>query len=301
MANSPSSIALEQLINPTLLAEARRLELRSTRAMDSDTVGQFRSSFRGSGLTFAELREYEPGDDIRRIDWKATARSPRIYIKSYLEERSLSILLALDSTRSTCFGNPQTRQRRALEFSALITLLARYAGDAVGLLRFSDIVEEYIRPERRRTQAQRIITSLLQPRELSTKTDLTVMLRDLRTTLRRRTVIFIVSDFLSPPFFEPLQMLCKRHDVICVHLGSPAIDAFPAVGIVAVQDAESNEQIVVDSGSKRGQALLRELQLRQTERIQQSCRSAGADWIELVDHPLRPLRDLMRQRTRRQR
>lgn len=299
MAESSSPTAIEQLITPTLLAEARRLELRTTRAIDSDTIGDFRSSFRGSGLNFAELREYEPGDEIRRIDWKATARSPRTYVKSYLEERSLSIMLAIDSTRSTNFGTPRSRQERALEFSALITILARHAGDSVGLLRFSDKVEECIRPDRKRTQAQRIITSLLQPHPLRTATDLNPMLGELRTILKKRTVIFVVSDFFAPPFSESLQHLSMRHDVICVQLRDPDLEALPSVGIVSLQDAENGERILVDSGSSSGRRTLHEFAEKQNARTKASCIAAGADWIELVDHPLRPLRDLMRQRARR--
>jgi hypothetical protein len=301
MTESHPSTALHELLSPALIAEARRLELRSARAIDSDTIGEFRSTFRGSGLTFAELREYEPGDDIRRIDWKATARSPRTYVKSYLEERSLSILVAVDTTRSTEFGAPRTRQTRALEFAALLAILARRSGDAIGLARFSNQVEEFIRPERKRSQTQRILTSLLVPRLLAPATDLARAFDELRTTLRRRTVVFILSDFFSTPFADNLKLLSMRHDVICVQLRDAHSAALPAVGIVRVADAETGEELLIDTGTTAGQLALASLEDRHSEQLRQTCQAAGADCIVLSSNALKPLRDLMQQRARRSR
>jgi uncharacterized protein (DUF58 family) len=300
---TPSSISAP-LLDPAILAEARRLELRTKRAIDADTVGNFRSSFKGSGLSFAELREYEPGDDIRRIDWKASARSNRTYAKSYIEERSLSIVLALDCSSSTQFGLGELRTQKtphqlALSFAALITLIARHAGDAVGLLKFSDCIEDFIAPARKRSQIQRVLNSVLNERTNTASTDINAALIGLTTRLKRRSLIFIISDFFTPPFQENLRALSARHDVICAQISSAETASLPDVGIVEFKDAESEERIIIDTGSVDGRNSLKARLTKHSDETRRTCITSGAEWLALKENPVVAIRELMARRNRR--
>lgn len=303
MFKTNSNSSSNQVLDPAMLAEARRLELRTKRAIDADTIGNFRSSFKGTGLTFAELREYEPGDDVRRIDWKASARSNRTYAKSYVEERSLSVIIALDCSRSTQFGFSESSPKRrpsllARSFAALITLIARHSGDEIGLVRFSDRIEGFLAPNRKRSQVQKVINALLAEQRHDGTTDINLLLRELTTRIKRRSVIFIVSDFFAPPFQETLRALSARHDVICAQLCSAGPGIAPNLGLVEVEDAESGERLVVDTSSADGQLQLTAALSKHADEIRRVCRTAGADWIPLKDNPATALRELMSRRNR---
>lgn len=289
------------IIDPAIIAEIKRLELRTKRIVSSDLIGRFRSSFRGSGLTFSDLREYQPGDEVKSIHWKATARSDKVYVKSYLEERSLQVLLAVDVSRSTDFGAPKRKHQRALEFATLISVLCSRSGDAVGLAMFSGEVEEFLAPSRQRSQLSRLVLKLLEKKPIAKHTSIAPCLKHFMTHLRRRSVIFIISDFYSDPFDEDLQALAFRHDVILVHLSEPdeKIGGLVDCGIVEVTDAESGERFVIDTSSAKALQVIQALESKRIEGLEALARRCGADYVRITESNVKPLAELMNRRARR--
>ncbi len=285
----------------SLLAEMGRLELITRRTVDADLIGNYRSAFRGSGLLFSDIREYQPGDDVRRIHWKATARSNRAYVKSYEEDRQLRILVALDTSNSTGVHTPPftSRHLRALEFSALITLLAAKSGDSLGLMLFSDQVELYFPPSKSRLQGKKVLYELTASRELRHATNIAQALRHIREREKRSSLIFLISDFFSPPFEDELRALAFRNDVVAVMLDDPRSALLPDVGLVELEDAETGQRRIVDSSMARQR--LEQLKEERYRRLYELCSRVGADLVRLEGSPLRPLRELMQQRTNRYR
>lgn len=291
--------ALGTLLDPLILSQIRQIELRTRRAIDADLVGNYRSAFRGSGLSFSDLRQYQPGDEIKNIHWKATARTGTTYVKNYEEDRQLSIMLAIDISRSTAFGQSKSKHEQALKFAAVVTLLAHINQDAIGLALFDRDVQHFMPPKTGRTQVQRMLLEISARRELYPATDIAAALRYMLMHQRRGTVIFLVSDFYAPPFSQELKLAALRHDVVCVLLDDPLDRSLPNVGLVEIEDAESGERLVLDSSNAALRAELERRHSRRREELEQVAHGAGADLVAISDDPIRPLFDLMRRRMRR--
>lgn len=291
----------EQLFDRQLLGELRRIELKTRKLVDETILGSYRSSFRGTGLIFSDLREYQPGDDIKHIHWKVTARTGRPFVKSYEEERSLSTVLAVDISNSTNFGSPRKRYARAIEFAALVALLGKRSQDAVGLCLFSDEVEEFLPPKQSRNQLPVIISSLLKHRTHREGTDINGAIHFLREHLRKRSIVFLVSDFYSTPFDEELKRLSRRHDVILTFIDDPEEGAFPNVGIASFQDAETGKEILLDTSSPEGRRMIQRILEGRIQHLQTTASNAGVDLLRIVDNPIQPLAELMRRRASRTR
>ena len=298
---SSGAAGVSALLSPAMLSELRRIELRSRRAIDSTLAGVYRSAFRGSGLVFSDLREYQPGDDVKHIHWKASARTGRVFVKSYDEERLLNIVLAVDISRSTAFGKERSKHRRAIEFAALVTMLAAQNRDAAGLCLFGREVHEFLTPSARRAQIHRIISCLLSPPELSQGTSLAAALRHIRMHQRRAAVVFVVSDYISPPFEEELRFLSRRHDVILCMLADELDYELPRAGIVEFADAESGERIMLDTSRDKLAVWLRAQHERRRLEMRSLAQSCQADFLDLEGNPLSALASLMHRRTARQR
>ncbi len=285
--------------NHAHLAELRRLELRSRRKIDSDLIGNYKSAFRGSGLVFSDLREYQPGDDVKHIHWKATARTGRVYVKSYDEDRSLNIIVAVDISNSTSFGGLRSKHAKATEFAALVTMLASKGQDGIGLCLFADQIVEFLPARRSRSQVQRVLSTLLTERDLPKATNLGTCLDFLRQHQKRSSVIFVVSDFFSPPFNEELKYLSRKHDVICTLIEDDLDYRLPAAGIIQFFDAESGQRTLVDTTARSTVAALEQRQRERVRNLQQLCQSASCDYITINNNLLESLTTLMRQRTKR--
>jgi len=292
---------IDTLLNPAMLAEVRRIELKTRRTMSADMLGAYRSAFRGTGLTFADLRSYEPGDEIKNIHWKATARTGKVQVKTFDEERQLNIIVAVDVSPSTVFGRSRKNIDKALQFAALITLLARSSGDAIGLCLFGDTVIHHSPPARRRSEVQRCLATLLGASTTSGQTDIGSALRFLSERQRKTAVIFVVSDFISTPFSTDLQLLSRKHDVVCVALRDTLDYDLPAVGLVMLKDPESGRAHLVDTSSQGVRAALTFADETRRAGLRRVCEVAGADWIEIDADPLPPLAALMRHRAARRR
>jgi uncharacterized protein (DUF58 family) len=281
------------------MAELRRIELRTRRSIDADLMGQYRSAFRGTGLVFSDIRQYQPGDDVKHIHWKVTARSPNVYVKSYEEDRQLNIILALDISRSTQFGADKSKHQKALEFSALVALLAKSNQDAIGLCLFSDDVEEFLPARKNRSQIQRILLELMRPRELKPATNIAAAINHLNKYQRRTSIVFLISDFISPSYELELKNLSVRHDVVCVMLEDKLDVTLPQAGLVEFTDAENGQRVLLDTSSLQVRQKLNEMHNTRIEKWKGICKTAGADCIRISENSLRPLTQLMHQRAER--
>jgi uncharacterized protein (DUF58 family) len=284
------------------LRQIHNLEVRARVLADEMLLGTYRSVFRGSGLEFEEVREYEQGDDIRSIDWNVTARMGAPYIKKYREDRELAILLAVDVSSSTWFGSV-TRSKRelAVEVGTLLSAVALRNNDRVGLLLFSDHVERYLPPRAGREHLLRVIRELVSAEPVRARTDIGEAVRFLRNVTKKRAVVFLLSDFLDSEFSAPLRRLAQRHDVIALTLNDPREGELPAVGVVALEDAETGGVALIDTAAPQvRESYARAARERRVERRRAFARMA-VDVADLsTDRPFVPvLQALFNARSRR--
>ena len=235
---------------PTPESVLRRLEWRVIRRLDGRLQGDYRTLLRGSGLDFADLRDYEAGDDVRQIDWNVTARTDTVHVRTYLEDRELTAWLLLDRSPSMGFG-PVERPKE-LVLTELATTLARLltrGGNRVGAILYDNRTERTIAPRSGRNQVLRLTDDLLRPAEpAGTSTDLSGLFRSALHTIRRRSLVVVVSDFLSEPGWErPLAMLEQRHELVAIALSDPREHELPDAGLIVVEDAETGELLSVDT------------------------------------------------------
>jgi uncharacterized protein (DUF58 family) len=228
------------------------------------------------------VREYEPGDEIRSIDWNVTARMGTPYIKKFREERELAIQLLVDTSASAWFGTASTSKRElAADVAALLSIAALRNNDRVGLIQFSDRVDQFVPARKGRDQALRIIRDLLTTEPVRRKTNVAGALRFLGNLQKRRAVIFVVSDFYDDGFERPMRMLSKRHDVIAVTLNDPREQSLPSVGVIGLEDAETGQVRYIDTGKRQvREAYARAAVQRREERVRAFSRM-GVERVDL--------------------
>lgn len=242
------------------LRRAQRVEIVAARMVNDAMVGAYLSRYKGRGTDFEELREYVPGDDVRSMDWNVTARTGKPFIRLYREERELTLVLAVDISGSSDFGSGEkTLRERAADVAACLAVSALKAGDKVGLLLFSDREELWVSPRKGRRHVLRLIREILEFRPVSRRTSFARPMRRLGRALRRRSMVFVVSDFLAglegaDAMAAALGELNARHDTACVQLIDERERTLPDVGVVALEDAETGEIREVDTGSARVRA-----------------------------------------------
>lgn len=284
----------------------RRLEFKVIRRLDGFLFGDYRGIFYGPSLDLAEVREYQPGDEVKRIDWNVTARMNRLFIRQYLEERELTAWLLVDLSPSMAFGTRRHLKREiAAEFAAVAAYIITRHGDKVGCLAFPGRTLPVVPPRAGRVQALRILQVLTRAGlGEGGLTDLAAALRHAGRLLRRRRLIFLISDFLAPVGWDaPLRDLAQRHDVIAVWIRDPAEEELPDVGVIPIRDPETGQQAWVDSSDRRVRAAYREMvQARQGE-VREILRRARVDPLELstaapMVEPLVKFITLRRQRVR---
>lgn len=259
MTDGAASRGVAQALTPERVL--RRLEWRVLRRLDGRLQGDHRTVFRGSGVDVADLREYQLGDDLRHIDWNVTARTDVTHVREYLEDREVTAWLLLDGSASMDFGPVQRRKHVVLvEVAAVLAQLLSRGGNRVGALLFDSELRETIPPAGGRNQVLRILSRLLRDRAGSSHgTDLEGALRAATGILRRRSLVVVVSDFLADDGWQrPLGLLARRHDVVAVQVVDPREFDLPDAGLVYVEDAETGEVILVDSGDAAFRARLRE-------------------------------------------
>lgn len=238
-----------------VLRQVRRLELHTRRLVDSQFAGDYRSLFKGQGMEFAEVREYQPGDEVRTIDWNVSARMGKPFVKRYIEERELTIMLALDVSGSSQFGTgARFKAELATELAAVLALAAVRNNDRVGLLCFTDRVEHAVPPRKGRRHALRLLRDLLAIQPTGTRTDFGGALERLGRLLPHRSVVFVCSDFVGEQLEYALSRLAQRHDVIALTIEDPAERVLPDVGAARLVDPETGDVVDVDTSDPAVQA-----------------------------------------------
>lgn len=245
------------MLSSDLIKKIRRIEIRTHHLVNDSFAGEYHAIFKGRGMEFDEVRAYQPGDDVRSIDWNVTARMGEPFIKRYVEERELTVMLAVDASASGLFGTSAHFKRElAAELGAVLAFSAISNNDKVGLMVFTDQVELYIAPRKGRKHVLRLIRDLLAFEPQGHGTNIALVLDRLNHTLKRKTIIFLVSDFLLPthtvanPSYERSMLVTnRRHDLVAVSITDPREMHWPDVGLVALQDAETGRRVWVDSGS----------------------------------------------------
>ncbi len=233
-----------------LMRQVARLRVLTNRLVDTQLLGAYHSAFKGQGIEFDEVREYQFGDDVRTIDWNVTARMGHPFIKRFAEERELTILFLVDVSGSLCFGSrDRTKAETAAEATCLLALSAIKNEDNVGLILFSDTIRSYIPPRKGRTAVLRIVREVLAAEETSDRTDIRAALRFLSSVQKRRSVVFLLSDFLDQGYDAALRTAARRHDLICCPISDPNELSIPPVGILEVEDPETGERLLVDTSS----------------------------------------------------
>ena len=267
-----------------LLRKVRRIEIATNRLVDQGVAGDYHSVFKGRGMEFAEVRPYQPGDDVRTIDWNVTARMGTPFVKQYVEERDLTVFLAVDVSGSLNFGSRAILKRElAAELAALLAFAAIRNQDRVGAALLSDRMELFLPPRRRRTHVLRLVREVLS-RRAGGATDLEASLGGVLSTLKRRSVLFVISDFLDSPCEGALKAAAARHDLIVLELVDPRDDVLPAVGPVVLRDAETGRTAVAD-GRRLGPRHARERR-RQRDDLARLTRRLGVDHLVLsTDRP----------------
>ena len=288
---------------PELLAQIRRIEIRARRLASTLLAGDYRSVFRGSGIEFAEAREYVAGDDVRLIDWNVTARMGTPWVKHYVEEREINVVSAVDLSASQLVARPLAgRLGVAAQVCALLSFAAAYNNDRTGLLTFSDRVERFVPPARGTRHVLRLVRDILFHPPPHSGTDLAAALDYLTRVLRRRSIVFLLSDFFDAGYEQSLRTLARRHDVVAISLVDPLDLALPDAGMIEVEDAESGERVLVDSSSAGLRRRFRQHALERAEQRRSTLAAAGVEEVELrldEDYVAPLLRDFRRRAARR--
>ena len=284
-----------------IIKKIQRIQIRTNRMVSDVFSGEYQSVFKGRGMEFDEVREYQPGDEVRDIDWNVTARYGRPFIKKFVEERELTVMLLVDASASSRFGTrKQFKSELAAELCAVLAFSAIRNKDKVGLIIFTDRIEKFVPPAKGSRHVLRVIRELLYFRPEGTGTDIEMALGYLNRVTRRRTVSFLVSDFRPSGYEKALKIANKRHDIISVMISDPRELELPAIGLIRLRDAESGEEILIDSRDEGIRRNFRERNREEEEEILKIFRSADVDCIRVsTDVPYVPA--LMRFFQRRER
>jgi uncharacterized protein (DUF58 family) len=270
------------MIPSELLKKVRQIQIRTRHVVSDIFAGQYHSVFKGQGMEFHEVREYVPGDDIRAIDWNVTARTGHPFVKKFVEERELTVMLLVDISASNLFGSSaQFKKDLAAEISAVLAFAAIQNNDRVGLVLFSDEVEHYIPPRKGAPHVLRVIRDALYFKPRRRGTGIAKALDFLNSVTTRRCVCFIVSDFLDHDFSRPLRVTAKRHDVVGVVIGDRREHAWPAAGVVEWIDAETGERRLIDTSDASTRRALGALSATRRRELLSSLRGCGVDAIEV--------------------
>ena len=240
------------MIPKELLKKIRRIEIRTSHMVNDVLAGQYHSAFKGRGMEFEEVRLYQIGDDVRTIDWNVSARYGQPYVKVYREERELTVMLLVDLSRSHQFGTAsQLKRELAAEIGATLAFSAIRNNDNIGMITFTDRVEQFIPPKKGSRHVLRLIRELLYYEPVGRGTDLAVAFEHLNRVIRRRCVVFLVSDFLADGYDQPMRVAKRRHDLIPITITDRREVELPDVGLIELLDAETGETVVVDTSSKQ--------------------------------------------------
>jgi uncharacterized protein (DUF58 family) len=265
-----------------VIRQIRRLQIRARRAVEDLVGGEYHSVFKGMGLAFDEVRAYQPGDDIRMIDWNVTARMGQPFIKRYIEERELTVLLVIDCSGSHQFGTQVQQKREVIaELAAVLAFSAVSNNDKVGLIACTDRVERFVPPRKGSRHVLRLIRDVLFFQPVHRGTALREGLDYLNRILHRRAIVFLLSDFLDRGFERSLKRTARHHDLIAIRISDPREEELPDVGLLELEDAETGNRLLLDTGSRRVRDAFTLAARERREGLLQLVHSSGADLIEV--------------------
>ncbi len=289
---------MDTLLTKEILKKVRQIEVRTSRLVNDSLAGSYQSVFKGRGMNFDEVREYVPGDDIRTIDWNVTARTGVPHIKKFTEERELTIMLMIDISGSGDFGSANGSKRELMaEIGSVLAFSAVRNNDKVGVVLFTDFIELYIPPKKGRGHILRIIREILFFQPQGRNTDIKIPLDFINKVIKRKCVAFLISDFCLPGEYETtlkelqpkLQISNKRHDLIAVVVSDPREFTLPDVGWITLEDAESGEQVELNTSDSSTREQYRDMAAARQKTLQKTIRSTGVDLLDLfTDTPYLP-------------
>ncbi|GAB1402052.1 DUF58 domain-containing protein [Elusimicrobiota bacterium] len=271
------------MLKSEILSKIKKIELRSKKLVDDVFSGKYHSVFKGQGLEFSEVREYVPGDDVRRISWNVTARKNKAYIKKYDEEREQTVIFVVDLSASGQFGSTNiTKNELIAELTAVLAFSALKNNDKAGLLAFTDIIEQYIPPKKNRKHILKLIDIILSYKPQNKQTNIENALRYLNKLCKRKALVFLISDFQDKNFDQILKATTGKHDVVCVKISDPKEQAIPKKGIFMLQDTETGNLINIDFSSKEVQREYYKNLKEHTDYLDDIFKSAKLDVIDIA-------------------
>lgn len=263
-----------------LLKKVRKIEIKTRRLSDHVFGGEYHSTFKGRGMTFSEVRQYQFGDDVRNIDWNVTARYNEPFVKVFEEERELTMMLMVDVSGSEMFGTQERFKKDVItEIAATLAFSATQNNDKIGLMLFTDAIELYIPPKKGRSHVLRIIRELIEFHPKSQKTDVAGALKYLSNVLKKKAIVFVLSDFMAEDFHRTMKIAAKKHDVTGIRVYDRHEEELPNLGMVYMMDEETNERILVNTGSKQVRANYAKYYRSRKEYFEESFTRSGAGVI----------------------
>ena len=285
-----------------ILKQIKKLEITTKHLVDGLITGNYHSVFKGQGIEFSEIRDYRPGDDVRAIDWKVTARLNHPYIKEFIEERDLQVYFVMDMSASGSFGNNISKKQKGLELAASLMFAALRNNDKVGAFLFTDKIEKFIPARKGRKHVLKVLSTIVRFLPQSSKTDLAIILAQISKIVKRRSIIFIVSDFYDDvEFFKPLKILRNRHDVIALSIIDSREKEFPNVGLIELEDEETGEQILVNTSDEKFRNSYKKIMKDKEDLLSSNLKRLKIDSVNILtdDQYEIPLRKFFKKRHHR--
>jgi len=292
------------LLNRDLLKKVKKIELSTRHLVNEVFGGEYHSVFKGRGMEFAEVREYSPGDDIRTIDWNVSARTGVPFVKLFEEERELTVMILVDASASGAFGTRvQMKRALAAELSAVLAFSAVKNNDKVGLIIFTDRVEKYIPPRKGRSHVLRVIREVLDHEPEHQGTSINTALEFMSRVIRKRAVIFMISDFLDKDYEKSIKQACRKHDMLSFHLQDPWEIELPNLGLIQIHDGETGETSLINTGKSSFRKTYAAKSKERTDSLLAFFKSNGLDYLPIrTDVPyVDPLINFFRKRASRRR
>ena len=266
-----------------LLKKVRQIEIKTKGISNHLFAGEYHTAFKGKGMAFSEVREYQPGDDVRSIDWNVTARYNTPFVKIFEEEREMTVMMLIDVSASENFGTrKQFKRELATEIAAILAFSAIKNNDKVGVIFFTDKVEKFIPPKKGKSHILRIIREVLAFKPQSKGTDISGALEYFNSVIKKRSICFVLSDFISSSFEKPLRIASNKHDIVGLRIYDKREDSLPNVGLVPMQDAETDDIIFVDTSNKEVRTIFAENRAIKIKAIKKSFSTSGLDLINIT-------------------
>ena len=285
-----------------LLKKVRKIEIKTKGLSNHIFSGEYHTAFKGKGMAFSEVREYQPGDDVRSIDWNVTARYNSPFVKVFEEEREMTVILLIDVSGSSDFGT-QTQLKReiATEIAAVLSFSAINNNDKIGVIFFSDKIEKFIPPKKGKSHILRIIRELITFESESKKTNIEVALKYFNNVIKKRAVCFILSDFMDEEFDKSLKIARNKHDIVALRIHDEREEFLPNVGMIKVEDTESGEMRWIDSSNKKVRSDFNSNYREFEKKLKQTLQSSGVDHIDIKTGKdyVKPLMNFFKNRGRR--